>query len=165
MEEGRPYASEQVLRQRNVPDVPEDVDFVMEHLNDPNFNLSRPPSFISVVEKRSTKKFDEDGEAESHFESDRYSTSRAESRNSTAIDFDESVILIIYDSPFFLTTCHSESPYPEVRAAVSSVDDPLMPVNTFRMWFLGILFVLITSGLNQVFAMRCMLLSQHAYNI
>jgi len=61
--------------------------------------------------------------------------------------------------------CHSESPYPEVRAAVSSVDDPLMPVNTFRMWFLGILFVLLTSGLNQVLGLRCMLLSQLGYNI
>ena len=27
----------------------------------------------------------------------------------------------------------SESPYPEVRAAVSNTDDPSMPVNTFRM--------------------------------
>lgn len=134
MEEARPYSPEQALRARNVPDVPEDVDFVMDHLNDPNFNLSRPPSFISVIDNKSTKKYD--GEAESQIEYDRYSTSRAESRNSTAIDFDD------------------ESPYPEVRAAVSSVDDPLMPVNTFRMWFLGILFVLLTSGLNQVFAMR-----------
>lgn len=165
MEEARPYTPDQVLRERNVPDVPEDVDFVMEHLNDPNFNLSRPPSFISVVEKQSTKKYDgEDGEVESHFESDRYSTSKA-SRNSTAIDFDESVLLMYMPLSSFLTTCHSESPYPEVRAAVSSVDDPLMPVNTFRMWFLGVLFVLLTSGLNQVFAMRCMLLSQLAYNI
>ena len=40
-----------------------------------------------------------------------------------------------------------------------------MPVNTFRMWFLGILFVLLTSGLNQVFAMRCMSLSHLACNI
>ena len=91
MEEARPYSPEHALRARNVPDVPEDVDFVMEHLNDPNFNLSRPPSFISVVDNKSTKKYD--GEAESQIDYDRYSTSRAESRNSTAIDFDESVLL------------------------------------------------------------------------
>jgi hypothetical protein len=38
------------LRSRHVPDVPEDVDFLLEHLNDPNFDLtqSRPPSFSSV---------------------------------------------------------------------------------------------------------------------
>jgi len=35
---------------------------------------------------------------------------------------------------FALADLHSsESPYPEVRAAVASVDDPSMPVNTFRM--------------------------------
>jgi len=74
------------LRVRNVPDVPEDVDFIMEHLNDPNFDLkSRPPSFTSV----DGRKYKSDGEAESQLGSDRYSTSRPESRNSTAIDFDE----------------------------------------------------------------------------
>lgn len=32
------------LRERHVPDVPEDVDFLMEHLNDPNFDLGGFPS-------------------------------------------------------------------------------------------------------------------------
>ena len=81
------------LRERNIPDVPEDVDFIMEHLNDPNYDLnSRPPSFTSVVKK----KYQSDGEAESQFDSDRYSTSRAESRNSTAIDFDEYVPIFFF---------------------------------------------------------------------
>jgi hypothetical protein len=66
---------------------------------------------------------------------------------------------ILFSHFTFLTTFHSESPYPEVRASVSSVDDPLMPVNTFRMWFLGILFTLLTSGFNQIFSMRCKSLS------
>jgi hypothetical protein len=74
------------LRERRAPDVPEDVDFIMEHLNDPNFDLkSRPPSFTSV----DGKKYHTDGDAESQPDSDKYSTSRAESRHSTAIDFDE----------------------------------------------------------------------------
>ncbi|KAJ3513061.1 hypothetical protein NLJ89_g3166 [Agrocybe chaxingu] len=144
MDEARPYTSstEHVhlsnIRARNVPDVPEDVDFMMEHLNDPNYDLrARPPSFTSVEKKSKKGTYTHsDVDAESQFESDRYSTSRAESRNSTAIDFDD------------------ESPYPEVRAAVTSVDDPLMPVNTFRMWFLGIIFVLLVSGFNQIFALR-----------
>ena len=34
----------------------------------------------------------------------------------------------------------SESPYPEVRASVSSIDDPLMPVNTFRVYVLALSF-------------------------
>lgn len=77
------------LRSRAVPDVPEDVDFIMEHLNDPNFDLrSRPPSFTSVDKPGNQKPYPQDTDAESQL-SDRYSTSRAESRNSTAIDFDE----------------------------------------------------------------------------
>ncbi|KAJ7163826.1 OPT oligopeptide transporter, partial [Mycena crocata] len=48
----------------------------------------------------------------------------------------------------------SESPYPEVRMAVSKVDDPYMPVNTFRMWFLGLLFTILLAGINQVFEYR-----------
>jgi hypothetical protein len=36
-----------------------------------------------------------------------------------------------------------DSPYPEVRAAVSNFDDPEMPVNTFRMWLLGIIWCII----------------------
>lgn len=50
----------------------------------------------------------------------------------------------------------SESPYAEVRAAVSTVDDPTMPVNTFRSWLLGLFFALVISALNQLFEMRCL---------
>lgn len=125
------------LRHRNVPDVPEDVDFLMEHLNDPNFDLKRsyPPSVNSVsadVQGKKIYAYDQsDYDAESQVDSD-----RPASRNSTAIEFDD------------------ESPYPEVRAAVASVDDPLMPVNTFRMWFLGLFATILISGLNQFFALR-----------
>ncbi|KAJ7225946.1 OPT oligopeptide transporter [Mycena pura] len=48
----------------------------------------------------------------------------------------------------------SESPYPEVRAAVSSTDDPLMPVNTFRMWTIGIFLTILFAGVNEMFALR-----------
>lgn len=33
------------------------------------------------------------------------------------------------------------SPFPAVRAVVPETDDPDMPVNTFRAWFLGIVSV------------------------
>lgn len=102
MEETKPYTSstEQIdlpsLRPRNVPDVPEDVDFLMEHLNDPNFdyNKNRPSSIASSADMSKKKRFSQNDDVESRFESDRYSTSRAESRNSTAIDFDERVLFV-----------------------------------------------------------------------
>ncbi len=46
------------------------------------------------------------------------------------------------------------SPFPEVRAVVPETDDPAMPVNTFRAWFLGIIFVFIGAGVNQFFSLR-----------
>ena len=128
------------IRQRHVPDVPEDVDFLMEHLNDPNYDLKKPvPSHdarssdsLELENKKVHLSYSpSDIDAESHMGSDRYSTSRAESRNSTAIDFDECAFS--FHLFFSYSTYSSESPYPEVRAAVASVDDPTMPVNTFRM--------------------------------
>lgn len=117
---------------RAVPDVPEDVDdFLMEHLNDPNYDLQKAMNKANDYQMGDKKIY-----ASSEADTDRYSSSRAESRLSSAIEFDD------------------ESPYPEVRAAVSSIDDPLMPVNTFRMWFLGILVSILVSGINQVFSMR-----------
>lgn len=47
-----------------------------------------------------------------------------------------------------------DSPYAEVRASVSNVDDPEMPVATFRMWFLGIGLCAIGSGMNMFFNFR-----------
>lgn len=46
------------------------------------------------------------------------------------------------------------SPYPEVVAAVLPTDDPSMPANTIRAWFLGLLFVTLGSGLNVLFSLR-----------
>ncbi|KAJ7893455.1 OPT oligopeptide transporter protein-domain-containing protein [Mycena olivaceomarginata] len=131
----------QYVRRRNVPDVPEDVDYMMEHLNDPNFDLKKPlakPISLESLRSQTDQKNPAYAPSDTDFESsDRYSSpSRAGSRNSTAIEFDD------------------ESPYPEVRAAVSSVDDPSMPVNTFRMWFLGILLTILLAGINQVFEYR-----------
>ncbi|KAJ7811984.1 OPT oligopeptide transporter protein-domain-containing protein, partial [Mycena leptocephala] len=139
----KPYLSSneelpQYVRRRNVPDVPEDVDYMMEHLNDPNFDLKKPLAKpISLESLRTTDQKPAYAPSDVDVESDRYSSpSRAGSRNSTAIEFDD------------------ESPYPEVRAAVSSVDDPSMPVNTFRMWFLGIVLTILLAGINQVFEYR-----------
>ena len=38
------------------------------------------------------------------------------------------------------------SPFAEVRANVPNSDDPDLPINTFRMWFLGIVFTMVGSS-------------------
>ena len=40
-----------------------------------------------------------------------------------------------------------DSPYPEVRSAVANTDDPDMPVNTFRAWFIGFIWSIILPGM------------------
>ncbi|KAF9571162.1 hypothetical protein EC968_000965 [Mortierella alpina] len=47
-----------------------------------------------------------------------------------------------------------DSPIEEVRVTISNTDDPLMPCNTFRMWFLGLLFTAAVSFVNQFFYLR-----------
>jgi hypothetical protein len=42
------------------------------------------------------------------------------------------------------------SPYAEVRASVSNTDDPSLPVETFRAYFLGVFFGAVFGAANQV---------------
>ncbi|KAK7282921.1 hypothetical protein RIF29_12042 [Crotalaria pallida] len=46
------------------------------------------------------------------------------------------------------------SPIEAVRAVVLNDDDPTLPVWTFRMWFLGIIFVVLLSFVNTFFSYR-----------
>jgi len=47
-----------------------------------------------------------------------------------------------------------ESPFPEVRAAVSNTDDMEMPVDTIRAWMIGLCWAIIIPGLNQFLYFR-----------
>ncbi|KIY45482.1 OPT superfamily oligopeptide transporter [Fistulina hepatica ATCC 64428] len=145
MEEYKAYTSSSeavslpdLLQPRQIPaDIPQDVDddFIDTHLNDPNFDLTKRPKSTSfeLDRKKGSTGYQSDIDTESQTD---HSSSRPESRNSTGIEFDD------------------DSPYPEVRAAVASVDDPTIPCNTFRMWTLGLFFTVLVCGLNQAFTLR-----------
>lgn len=47
-----------------------------------------------------------------------------------------------------------DSPYPEVRASVSNIDDPDMPALTLRMWFIGLTLLIVSCVLNVFFNFR-----------
>jgi len=47
-----------------------------------------------------------------------------------------------------------DSPYPEVRASVSNIDDPEMPVLTLRMWILGLSLCIAGASANTFFNFR-----------
>lgn len=73
---------------RQVPDVPEDIEWYREHLNDPNLDLrATRPSSVRSYGDSTKKKYSgyEPSEMDSEDQYDRYSTSRAES----TMDFDE----------------------------------------------------------------------------
>ncbi|KAH9939612.1 OPT oligopeptide transporter [Epithele typhae] len=62
-----------------------------------------------------------------------------------------------FDDPNFdkdAVVLEDDSPYPEVRSAVANTDDPDMPVNTFRAWFIGFIWSVILPGINQFFFFR-----------
>ncbi|KZT65583.1 OPT oligopeptide transporter [Daedalea quercina L-15889] len=144
-----PIPLPQLLRQRNVPDVPEDVDYVMQHLNDPNWDMDQPSPTASVMsfpmEQKGTRtmssghsihstELDSESQVDSTYKT--RASSRAHLQEADLDDFND------------------ESPYAEVRAAVSNIDDPSMPVNTFRMWFLGIILTTLMAGINHFFDER-----------
>ncbi|KAF9359860.1 hypothetical protein BGX26_011237 [Mortierella sp. AD094] len=47
-----------------------------------------------------------------------------------------------------------DSPIEEVRVTIPNTDDPNVPYNTFRMWFLGLLWTSIVAFVNQFFYLR-----------
>ncbi|KAH7883260.1 OPT oligopeptide transporter protein-domain-containing protein [Phlebopus sp. FC_14] len=47
-----------------------------------------------------------------------------------------------------------DSPFPEVRASVSNIDDPEMPVTTLRMWVIGLILCMIGGSMNVFFNFR-----------
>ena len=53
----------------SIPDVQKNADFIMEHLNDPNFDLEHPPSFPAAIEHQTRRHVREDGNVEHKFKS------------------------------------------------------------------------------------------------
>ena len=69
----------------------------------------------------------------------------------------ESNVTNDYDDPNFdpmAFVLEDESPYPEVRSAVSNTDDPSMLSSTFRAWFLGLIWAVLIPGVDQFFFFR-----------
>lgn len=56
---------------------------------------------------------------------------------------DDASILRDRDAEKILPYDADDSPFPEVRAVVQPVDDLSLPVNTVRMWTIGLLFTIV----------------------
>ncbi|KAG2734255.1 hypothetical protein G9P44_002261 [Scheffersomyces stipitis] len=60
----------------------------------------------------------------------------------------------VIEDEYATITVEDDSPYPEVRAAVPSTDDPSLPQNTIRAWVLGLIMTTIGSGINLLFSLH-----------
>lgn len=65
-------------------------------------------------------------------------------------ELDKGLQLAVKNLKAYYHIFYTNSPYPEVRVSISNTDDPSLPVDTFRAWFLGIFFVVIFSAVHQV---------------
>ncbi|KAK9453077.1 OPT oligopeptide transporter protein-domain-containing protein [Dipodascopsis uninucleata] len=60
----------------------------------------------------------------------------------------------VLDLLIMATVLKFHSPYPEVRSLCDPMDDPNMPVETIRAYFIGMIWVAIGSFINQLFSNR-----------
>lgn len=122
-------------RRKKSPDVPQDVDELLDlHWNDPNYDINSLPS---PIRSSGSLELEAQGITKDGYRS---------------YDNDSSL-----DSPRYkdeLDDYPSDSPYAEVRATVSNVDDPSMPCNTLRMWTIGIMVSIFVTAFNQTFSLR-----------
>ncbi|KAI0286616.1 OPT oligopeptide transporter protein-domain-containing protein [Russula aff. rugulosa BPL654] len=134
-------------------------------LDDVQQEQSEGPEGVIVFEKKWIATDTEDGDDTVSFPADTRPTSISHSLSNDAIaafQFQDGIVDkngIFFDpnidsSSEMTEEWEDESPYPEVRAAVSNTDDMEMPAETLRAWILGLLWAFFIPGLNQFFHFR-----------
>ncbi|KAJ3994522.1 OPT oligopeptide transporter protein-domain-containing protein [Lentinula boryana] len=63
-------------------------------------------------------------------------------------------IKLSFSSYLSTLSAEEDSPFPEVRASVSNIDDPEMPALTLRMWIVGLSLSILSAALNVFFNFR-----------
>ncbi|ODA76813.1 hypothetical protein RJ55_07329 [Drechmeria coniospora] len=127
------------------------------------FNI-RNPSMISTTSQKNTtiaslEQFVDMHKHDPNFPQDILIRARQflEERRSVPLDGEidiESAQFILDSFEDFKQLAIHSSPYREVRAVVDNVDDPLLPVGTFRALFIGTLFSILGTALQQLFSLR-----------
>lgn len=120
---------------------PQQADRTSPGLNNTDADISSSPS-PTDVEKDHVLMYGKQHAWDPNMDQEKLSTINQ------AIELQES------DSEKAIAQQLEESPYPEVNSAVPLGDDPSIPANTIRAWFLGMLFVTFGSGLNMLFSLR-----------
>jgi hypothetical protein len=101
--------------------------------------------------------YDEKFDAEKHIGRSLSSVSFLESESHICLSAAGEVAVAEFEDPNLEAAAHTledDSPYPEVRSAVSNTDDPDMPCSTLRAWVIGLVWAILIPGLNQFFFFR-----------
>jgi hypothetical protein len=134
----------QLHHRQSVPDIPEDIeDEIIRHFNDPNWDFQvQKNSAISissdgVVSKRWSKSSTHLGASTDVETGSQISSWRIHDSKADFSSDDSQVQWVSFTRrPYRIVFTHfvfRDSPYPEVRAAVSNTDDPDMAASTFRV--------------------------------
>ncbi|CAI4885466.1 CLL_collapsed_G0022820.mRNA.1.CDS.1 [Saccharomyces cerevisiae] len=151
------YTDEQILHfmkklgyeNRTLYDIPEDVAYILKKMPE----LTLEDSF--KILKDSIIYFEDD----ENIPHDQYEEWK---RLVDLEDLDSKEGINEYDSfdiRAFASAIKFHSPYQEVRAVVDPEDDPTIPVETFRAYFLAIIWSVIGSGFNEFFSHRVVSIS------
>ncbi|KAF4001724.1 OPT family small oligopeptide transporter [Saccharomyces cerevisiae] len=151
------YTDEQILHfmkklgyeNRTLYDIPEDVAYILKKMPE----LTLEDSFKILKDSIIYFKDDE------NIPHDQYEEWK---RLVDLEDLDSKEGIDEYDSfdiRAFASAIKFHSPYQEVRAVVDPEDDPTIPVETFRAYFLAIIWSVIGSGFNEFFSHRVVSIS------
>ncbi|SCU81636.1 LADA_0C00210g1_1 [Lachancea dasiensis] len=125
----------------DVSDIPPDIEYIGEKINQMTVEES-----ISVLSKAT-----EDYQDDPNIPSDEY---REMERLSCWDNVDINNANDVFELKALAGLVKYHSPYKEVRATVDPRDDPNIPVETFRSYFLALIWAIIGSGFNEFFAHR-----------
>ncbi|KAK7052812.1 hypothetical protein VNI00_004131 [Paramarasmius palmivorus] len=118
--------------------------------------VSIPPSPVTTSEKSKPRDLESAGAPPSSHrlksaDIDSIGESIGEDYEDFTVESREGSIKMEFD---FDAIEEEDSPFPEVRASVSNIDDPDMPALTIRMWFVGLGLNLLSCALNVFFNFR-----------
>ncbi|KDQ21172.1 hypothetical protein BOTBODRAFT_168501 [Botryobasidium botryosum FD-172 SS1] len=90
---------------------------------------------------------------------DDYATKRVSGSSAAGSEVDDIVTEVSIKDPPHIAypydfVDNEDSPYPEMHASVSNIDDPEMLVSTFHMWIIGLILCILASGMNMFFMFR-----------
>ncbi|CAI4054245.1 hypothetical protein SKDZ_16G4470 [Saccharomyces kudriavzevii ZP591] len=151
------YKDEQLLHfmrklgytNRTLYDIPEDIIYIVKKMPELTFEDS-----IQILKDSIVYHKDDENLPHDQYEEWKRLVELENSYSKEGVDEYDS-----FDIRAFASAIKFHSPYQEVRAVVDPDDDPTIPVETFRAYFLAVIWSIIGSGFNEFFSHRVVTIS------